>query len=712
MDPVETLNAWSGVWSRWAMAGVVEGTILFALVGLMLSLGGRRIPAATAHWMLLLVVVKCAVPIGVPLPVSLGGWTSIDAFEMESTPVDAIQRTSQRPHQSEASAEAATIVEPQHGQAIVAVPPTTPARHEGEVNAVESRLSWTAWGMLSWAAVAGLLLLQLVRSHLRLRRALQSAERFDLARGGIDLSELSCRLSISPPVRVLVGPDDTTPAVTGILRPTLILPRRLEKDLTPDQLSWVVLHELAHVRRGDLLAVAFQRVLQIAVFFNPLAWAAGWLAEHQRECACDDLALSHSGCERTTCGDAFLAVLDRLRSVPSPALSISSAHRLARRRLLRIIDARHQPATRLTPRAAVVLAATCCLALINATPRQSTAGTTVAEESKGTGIESVSASASVADAAALKEKAYEAWLREARDRIALEQASQIRSARIKFRLLHFNRYRMDPLQQRCELISRSQAEVHAALASIDLVNDPGALRKVRDYFLLGQLVRDQPSYREYLLTFEDDRFRLDQIGTESWVCDASCIVHHEPRQRQATVNRLGWFSIPGLPERVLILPPENASNLLWHRSPRVPILLGVERAMQSGDRLLLKDEVAETRKLGQEWIVNEEGTLRQVIVHDEGSETIQLGYRNYPGNVRLPKVTVDVHYRYSSPAKLDSLLDLSIWILDEAEFNQPIPPETFRTAVPANTAVWDRRKELKLRAAEEPVADVLTLFER
>ena len=109
MDPVETLNAWSGVWSRWAMAGVVEGTILFALVGLMLSLGGRRIPAATAHWMLLLVVVKCAVPIGVPLPVSLGGWTSIDAFEMASTPVDAIQRTSQRPHQSEASAEAATI---------------------------------------------------------------------------------------------------------------------------------------------------------------------------------------------------------------------------------------------------------------------------------------------------------------------------------------------------------------------------------------------------------------------------------------------------------------------------------------------------------------------------------------------------------------------------------------------------------------------------
>jgi hypothetical protein len=56
--------------------------------------------------------------------------------------------------------------------------------------------------------------------------------------------------------------------------------------------------------------------------------------------------------------------------------------------------------------------------------------------------------------------------------------------------------------------------------------------------------------------------------------------------------------------------------------------------------------------------------------------------------------------------------ELTISIIDEAEFNQPIPPEAFQAAVPANTAVWDRRTELKLRAAEVATEDVLTLFER
>jgi hypothetical protein len=58
------------------------------------------------------------------------------------------------------------------------------------------------------------------------------------------------------------------------------------------------------------------------------------------------------------------------------------------------------------------------------------------------------------------------------------------------------------------------------------------------------------------------------------------------------------------------------------------------------------------------------------------------------------------------------LLALTISVIEEAEFNQPIPPETFQAAVLANTAVRDRRTKLKLRAAETPVSDVLTQFER
>jgi beta-lactamase regulating signal transducer with metallopeptidase domain len=56
---------------------------------------------------------------------------------------------------------------------------------------------------------------------------------------------------------------------------TLALPR--------EQLRAVFLHELAHLRRRDLMVNTVQIVLQALWFFHPGLWITNWLIRRERE---------------------------------------------------------------------------------------------------------------------------------------------------------------------------------------------------------------------------------------------------------------------------------------------------------------------------------------------------------------------------------------------------------------------------------------------
>jgi hypothetical protein len=116
------------------------------------------------------------------------------------------------------------------------------------------------------------------------------------------------------------------------------------------------------------------------------------------------------------------------------------------------------------------------------------------------------------------------------------------------------------------------------------------------------------------------------------------------------------------------------------------------------------------------WILDKNGRIEYVEECFQGHVRRQVGYQAYPKNIVAPRVGIDAEYSYkSSPSgaiTYGKLLGITVTMLEQAEFNIDIPAETFRVAVPANTAVWDRRGDLKLRAAEVATEDVLSLFER
>ena len=188
----------------------------------------------------------------------------------------------------------------------------------GPPEAARIGLSFQANCLLAWAVAMGFLLVGNLVTQRQWAAVLRTAQPVDPGRCRLDFGELKRRAGVSQSVPLLSCPQLSSPAVAGLLRPRVILPPALIKVLSTDQLRWVLLHELAHIRRRDLWLATFQQLVQIAHFFNPAVWAANWLVNRQREYVCDVAALAGSDVSRRQCGEAFCPFWSRHIIVPRP----------------------------------------------------------------------------------------------------------------------------------------------------------------------------------------------------------------------------------------------------------------------------------------------------------------------------------------------------------------------------------------------------------
>ncbi|MCA9031689.1 MAG: M56 family metallopeptidase, partial [Planctomycetaceae bacterium] len=99
------------------------------------------------------------------------------------------------------------------------------------------------------------------------------------------------------------------PTGVGVLRPALLLPVSLATGLSQEQFAAIVSHELAHIRRYDLLLNLVQRLLESLLFFHPVVWYLSHRMSVEREISCDELVVS-VGHQPASYADALLKVAE------------------------------------------------------------------------------------------------------------------------------------------------------------------------------------------------------------------------------------------------------------------------------------------------------------------------------------------------------------------------------------------------------------------
>jgi len=104
------------------------------------------------------------------------------------------------------------------------------------------------------------------------------------------------------------------PTVAGVVHPQIWMPQSWLLQFTDNELHDVLLHELGHVRRCDLLVQWLFAVAQCLHWFNPLVWFAARAARLDREMACDAWVMARSDTSHSDYGATLMKTVRLLRS--------------------------------------------------------------------------------------------------------------------------------------------------------------------------------------------------------------------------------------------------------------------------------------------------------------------------------------------------------------------------------------------------------------
>ena len=182
------------------------------------------------------------------------------------------------------------------------------------------------------------------------------------------LEDCKMQMGIQTIIGVVVSDRIKSPALFGFVRPRLLLPQGMLETFSHEELRYVFIHELAHLKQRDIYLGWLMALLHVVHWFNPLMWFAFGRMRADREMACDRLAISTMGPdEPPEYGRTIVSLLEsfsQVRYLPSVAGILEEPCQMERR-IKMIADYKKTRRTRWAG-AMLLLAVLACVVLTNA----------------------------------------------------------------------------------------------------------------------------------------------------------------------------------------------------------------------------------------------------------------------------------------------------------------------------------------------------------
>jgi beta-lactamase regulating signal transducer with metallopeptidase domain/tetratricopeptide (TPR) repeat protein len=314
---IETLNHWGENVLAFAWPMLWQSSLLIVVVATLDFLLARKIRPAIRHALWMIVLVKLLLPPTLALPTGAAWW--LWPAKPALTPV----------LKSETVTFDTTALPENPAVRLVDMAPPPP------------QLDADSWIMLMSGALSAGLLCWLAFKWLsvgRNARKAKTAHEFENL-----LGEARQLAGLRGPVRLRLIDDEQSPAVYGFFRPVILLPRALAERLSEKQLQAVLLHEVIHVRRGDVWVNCAQTLLQIFYWWHPLLWLANARIRRLREEAVDDAVMLAMRDEADAYAPTLLEVAKFAFRRPLASLGlvgILESRSALRQRIERLVDFR------------------------------------------------------------------------------------------------------------------------------------------------------------------------------------------------------------------------------------------------------------------------------------------------------------------------------------------------------------------------------------
>lgn len=328
-------------------AAIVGGAVL------VLSLLARKASPQFRYALWCLVLIKLCCPPRLEFVTGVVGWVRVPTAQRMA---DRAGSVAQRPEDRTAAADtdktaSAPLCTATRLAADQGVGEASPTVAERPTQARPAMLrSWTGALAAAWLAGVAAMTALVAAQYRRLRGRLSRGTLVDDARVRGALRRACETMAIRRPVEVLMAADTASPVLFGLLRPRIVLPEGVASGMPDDQLEAIFLHELTHLRRGDLWFNWVQMILQTLYWFHPVVWYANLRLRREREMIVDDLVLVRLGAKREAYGMSLLSVLRHGAERHLPALGyvgiIEHTSEMVRR-VQRVMDGNRRLSARL-----------------------------------------------------------------------------------------------------------------------------------------------------------------------------------------------------------------------------------------------------------------------------------------------------------------------------------------------------------------------------
>jgi len=293
---IEQLNKIADVWWAWMWPMSWQVSVLIVFIGVADFFLRKRVWPQVRYALWLLIMVKLILP---------------PTFSLSTSIVSQLRPWAEQAIMQQASRGELPTLANLHENLTVEKPvvdtqnlasaspiksgtaPTTGAGANGGFSTAPAgalaRPFWQFYVMLVWLLGVVILATWLIVKFRQLRSChLEKADDTDLPDWLKDLrSDTAKKLNLKYLPELILSQNVSCPAVFGIFRPVLLLPRENITKISRKDVEHILLHELAHIKRGDLWVHGVYMVLQLIYWFNPLLWLVRRKLQHSRELCCD-----------------------------------------------------------------------------------------------------------------------------------------------------------------------------------------------------------------------------------------------------------------------------------------------------------------------------------------------------------------------------------------------------------------------------------------
>jgi beta-lactamase regulating signal transducer with metallopeptidase domain len=158
--------------------------------------------------------------------------------------------------------------------------------------------SWALCLFWAWAIVAAGSLFLVGRALRHLYALRKSVNPVDITTLSPRLQEILRGEPSGRKIALCTSEKVHVPTAIGLTKPAILIPGWVLQELSPDELTQIVLHELAHLRRWDDWTNLAQQIVKAILIFHPAVWWIEKKLAFERESACDEAVVAQTSSPR------------------------------------------------------------------------------------------------------------------------------------------------------------------------------------------------------------------------------------------------------------------------------------------------------------------------------------------------------------------------------------------------------------------------------